>query len=77
MATVKKTLSLEADHWAFAQAAAERAGLSTSAWLSRAARQQAIRDGYSGHVGASDAEAAAIADEAEAAAAEEHRRAAG
>lgn len=68
MATVKKTLSLDADAWAFTQQAAQRAGLSPSAWLSRTARQQAIIDNYSGGP-SGDAEADAIADETEAAAA--------
>lgn len=77
MATVKKTLSLDADAWAFAQQAAERVGLSTSAWLSRAARQQAIRQGYTGALQAEQAQAAAIADEAERATADEQWRAAG
>lgn len=71
MATKKVTLSIDADAWTFVEAAARRAGTSPSAWLSRAARQQAIRDVYAGTLSASDAEAAALADEAEAAAAEE------
>jgi hypothetical protein len=77
MATVKKTLSLDADAWAFAERAAAQAGLSPSAWLSRAARQQAIRQGYRGRPTAAAAETAALADEAEAALAEEEWRAAG
>lgn len=72
MATVKKTLSLDADAWAFAEHAAKAAGLSPSAWLSRAARQQAITDAYRGPSG--DAETAALADEAELAAGEEELR---
>lgn len=71
MATVKKTLSLSADGWAFAELAAERCGMSPSAWLSRAARQQAIRDLYAGGLSAAAAEATAFADEAEAGAAED------
>jgi hypothetical protein len=78
MATVKKTLSLDADAWAFAERAAQQAGLSLSAWLSRAARQQAIRQAYRGGPAAdAEAEATAIADEAEAALAEQEWRAAG
>lgn len=67
MATVKKTLSLDADAWAFTQQAAQRAGLSPSAWLSRTARQQAIIDNYTGSTALADAEADALADETEAA----------
>lgn len=79
MATVKKTVSIDADTWSFVEAAARRSGMSSSAWLSRVARQQAIRDAYAGTLSTGDAEASAIADEAEAAAAEDegHWRAAG
>lgn len=77
MATVKKTLSLDADAWAFAERAAGEAGLSLSAWLSRAARQQAIRQGYRGRLRMTLAEDAAMADEAETVLAEEEWRAAG
>jgi|CZKW01.1.fsa_nt_gi hypothetical protein len=77
MATVKKTLSLDADAWAFAERAARAAGLSPSAWLSRAARQQAIRQGYRTGPLPALAEDAAVADEAEAALAGEEWRAAG
>jgi hypothetical protein len=66
MATVKKTLSIDADAWAFAELAARRAGMSPSAWLSRQARQQAIMQAYA-PAGRRDAEADAIADEEEAA----------
>jgi hypothetical protein len=76
MATVKKTLSIDADAWAFTELAAQRAGLSPSAWLSRAARQQAIRQNYVGG-GFAEAEAAALADEAEATAGREESGAAG
>jgi hypothetical protein len=75
MATVKKTLSLDADAWTFAERAAAQAGLSVSAWLSRAARQQAIRQSYGGGPAPADAEAIALADEAEAAEAEGWRAA--
>jgi hypothetical protein len=77
MATVKKTLSLDADAWAFAERAAEAVGLSPSAWLSRAARQQAIRQAYQGGTVMTEAEATALADEAETGAAQEELRAAG
>lgn len=74
---MKKTLSLDADAWAFAERAARAAGLSPSAWLSRAARQQAIRQGYRTGPLPALAEDAAVADEAEAALAGEEWRAAG
>lgn len=77
MATVKKTLSLDADAWAFTVRAAKRAGLSPSAWLSRAARQQAIRQHYTGGVGDESASVTAVADEAEAATGAEEWRATG
>jgi hypothetical protein len=66
MATVKKTLSIDADAWAFAELAARRAGMSPSAWLSRQARQQAILQGYPG-TARNGSEADALADEDEAA----------
>lgn len=71
MATVKKTVSIDAETWDFVEAAARRSGMSSSAWLSRVARQQAIRDAYIGTQSAGDVEAEAIADEAEAAAADD------
>ena len=77
MATIKKSVSLDEESWALARAAAERSGLSPSAWLSRAARRQAIMDGYQGGPDEDVAEALALADEAEAAAAGEEWRAAG
>ncbi|GAA1590886.1 hypothetical protein GCM10009678_86430 [Actinomadura kijaniata] len=77
MATIKRSVSFDQDAWEMAKAAAARAGMSPSAWVSRAARRQAIKDGYQGGpVGAeADVEALALADETEAAAAEEWRAA--
>ncbi|MEV4757145.1 hypothetical protein AB0J86_18810 [Micromonospora sp. NPDC049559] len=40
----KVTLSLNPDTLARARAAAERAGMSLSAWMDRAARREALRD---------------------------------
>lgn len=63
-----------------AEAAARRAGLSTSAWMSRTARREAVRTGHGlTDPGAADqpALAEALADEADLAAAEEEMRAAG
>ncbi|MGH3978245.1 MAG: hypothetical protein ACRDRZ_04470 [Pseudonocardiaceae bacterium] len=45
MATRKVTLSIDQAAWALAQAAADRAGMSPSAWLSAAARREAVRLG--------------------------------
>ena len=60
-----------------AEQAARREGLTLSAWLSRAARREAVRLG-AGPVRTADATLAeALADEAELAAAEEDMRAAG
>ena len=79
MATRKVTYSLETDAIALAEEAAARAGVSTSAWLSRAARREAGRVGYTPLRAAAreGAEAQAMADEAERAAAEEEMREAG
>ncbi len=79
MATRKVTYSLETDSITLAEKAAARAGLSTSAWLSRAARREAVRVGYTPPVAAdlAVAEQQALADEAERAAAEEEMREAG
>lgn len=63
MATVKKTLSLDEDAWAFAERAAKRCNMSPSAWLSRQARQQAIMAAYPG--GPQGTEDDALADEIE------------
>ncbi|MFX0574142.1 hypothetical protein [Nocardia nepalensis] len=74
MATRKVTLSLDEASWAFAEQAAARAGMSPSAWISKAARREAVRTGV-GPV--PDVTAQAAADEAELAAAEEAMRAQG
>lgn len=62
MATVKKTLSLDAGAYQLAERAAKRDGISVSAWISRAARQEAVRVG-AGPPSWEDAEAQALADE--------------
>jgi len=74
MATRKVTLSLDAAAWSFAEQAAARAGISPSAWLSRAARREAVRTGCSPVADPADF---ATEDEAERAAAEEMVRAQG
>jgi len=74
MATRKVTLSLDETSWAFAEKAAARAGMSPSAWISKAARREAVRTGV-GPI--PDVTAQAVADEAELAAAEEAMRAQG
>lgn len=78
MTTRKVTLSLDDGALTLAEAAARQAGLSTSAWLSRAARREAIRTGYHPPAGA-DGRAAedAAHDVAEYLSAEEHMREAG
>lgn len=75
MATKKVTVSLDTAALSLAEQAAARSGLSLSAWLSRAARREAVRTGV-GPLQA-DPTAAAVADEAEWRAAEEDMRAAG
>lgn len=45
MVTRKVTLSLDQTAWAMAEDAAARAGISTSAWVSAAARREAVRLG--------------------------------
>ncbi|MGF6882147.1 hypothetical protein ABIA39_002746 [Nocardia sp. GAS34] len=74
MATRKVTLSLDAAAWSFAEQAAARAGMSPSAWISRAARREALRTGC-GTV--PDPAGFATDDEAELVAAEEAMRAQG
>lgn len=74
MATRKVTLSLDEAAWSYAEQAAARAGMSPSAWISKAARREAVRTGV-GPV--SDVTAEAAADAAELAAAEEAMRASG
>ncbi len=74
MATRKVTLSLDAVALRLAEQAAAREGVSTSMWISRAARREAVRTG----AGTSpDVIEEAVADEADLTAAEEHMRAAG
>lgn len=75
MVTRKVTLSLDHTAWALAEAAAARAGISPSAWLSAAARREAVRLGAGTDWG--DTEAEALAQDADLAAAEADLRAAG
>ena len=75
MATRKVTLSLDRTAYALAESAAARAGMSTSAWLSAAARREAVRLGAGSNWG--DHHAQALADDADLAAAEAQLRAAG
>lgn len=75
MATKKVTLSLDAAAWEFAERAARDKGVSVSAWMSRAARREAVRAGCAPEK--HDAEALAVADETELVAAEDELRAAG
>jgi hypothetical protein len=74
MATRKVTFSLDATALELAEAAARRAGLSTSAWLSAAARREAVRQGAGTEWG--DASVDASVDDADLAAAEAALRAA-
>ncbi len=75
MATRKITVSLDATALFLAERAAARDGLSMSAWLSRAARREAVRTGAGPVV--VDGLADALADEAELIEAERDMRAAG
>lgn len=75
MATRKVTLSIDSTAWALAELAAARAGISPSAWLSAAARREAVRLGAGTDWG--DAEAEALAQDGDLAAAEADIRAAG
>jgi hypothetical protein len=75
MATRKITVSLDSTALLLAESAAAREGLSMSAWLSRAARREAVRTGVGPMV--VDALADANADEAEQAEAERAMRATG
>jgi hypothetical protein len=75
MATRKVTLSLDQTAYTMAETAAARAGMSTSAWLSAAARREAVRLGAGTDWG--DPHADAVADDADLAAAEAELRAAG
>ncbi|WP_282781745.1 MULTISPECIES: hypothetical protein [unclassified Nocardia] len=74
MATRKVTLSLDEAAWSYAEQAAARAGMSPSAWISRAARREAVRTGWGP---APDPAELAAMDEAELAAAEKELRAQG
>ncbi|WP_067574745.1 hypothetical protein [Nocardia acidivorans] len=74
MATRKVTLSLDEASWAYAEQAAARAGMSPSAWISRAARREAVRTGCGPGV---DPVRQALDDEAELAVAEQELRAQG
>ena len=75
MATRKVTLSLDETALAMAETAAARAGVSTSSWLSAAARREAVRLGAGTAWG--DPAADAHTDDADLAAAEADLRAAG
>jgi hypothetical protein len=75
MATRKVTLSLDQTAFAMAEVAAARAGMSTSAWMSAAARREAVRAGAGTEWG--DPARAALDDDADRNAAEAHLRAAG
>lgn len=79
MATRKVTLSLDASAVEYAERAAKAHGLSLSSWLSKAARREAVRTGYSPPSASpmADAESQAAADEAELAAAQKELRAEG
>jgi hypothetical protein len=73
--TRKVTLSLDQTALAMAESAAARVGMSTSAWLSSAARREAVRLGAGTEWGSPASDAAA--DEDDRAAAEAELRAAG
>lgn len=75
MATRKVTLSLDQTALAMAEEAAVRAGISTSAWLSAAARREAVRLGAGTTWG--DPADDALADDLDLAAAEADLRATG
>lgn len=75
MPTRKVALSIDQRAWALTEAAAALAGVSPSAWLSAAARREAVRVGAGADWG--DVEAQALADAADLAAAQEELRAAG
>ena len=75
VATRKVTLSIDHTAWALAEAAAARAGISPSAWLSAAARREAVRLGAGTDWG--DSEAEALAQDADLTKAEKELHAAG
>ncbi|MBB4683588.1 hypothetical protein [Amycolatopsis jiangsuensis] len=75
MATRKVTLSLDSGALEFAERAAKAHGISVSSWLSKAARREAVRTGYTPQQAL--AAPAAEADETERTAAEKDLRAQG
>jgi hypothetical protein len=75
MATRKVTLSLDQTAYALAEQAAARAGISTSAWLSAAARREAVRLGAGADWG--DHLADALSEDTDLAVAEAQVRASG
>ncbi|RZQ66069.1 hypothetical protein [Amycolatopsis suaedae] len=80
MATRKVTLSLDTAALEYAERAAKAHGISVSSWLSKAARREAVRTGYTPHAplhSESEAHALAAADELERMKAEEDMRAEG
>lgn len=77
MTTKKFTVSMDLATHGLAEQAARREGLTLSAWLSRAARREAVRLGASPVRAVDTVLAEALVDEAELVAAEEHMRAAG
>lgn len=74
MATRKVTLSLDSGALEFAERAAKAHGISVSSWLSKAARREAVRTGYTPQ---KPEPAVAESDEAELNAAEKDLRAQG
>lgn len=76
MATRKVTVSLDIAALGMVEQAARRDGVSLSAWLSRAARREAVRTGVAA-TRAEGAGAEALSDERELELAEEDLRAAG
>jgi hypothetical protein len=74
MATRKVTLSLDSGALEFAERAAKAHGISVSSWLSKAARREAVRTGYTPQ---KPEPVVAELDEAERAAAEKDLRAQG
>ncbi|WP_103352817.1 hypothetical protein [Amycolatopsis sp. CA-128772] len=74
MATRKVTLSLDSGALEFAERAAKAHGISVSSWLSKAARREAVRTGYTAQ---KPEPVVAESDEAERSAAEKDLRAQG
>ncbi len=75
MATRKVTLSLDSGALEFAERAAKAHGISVSSWLSKAARREAVRTGYTPQH--APVAPSAESDEAERSAAEKDLRAQG